>query len=130
MAKEKSKAKANAWKAFSLYIRNRDNWTCFVCDAALDKYHADAGHLFSRYWAGTLFDEFNVNCQCKKCNLMHTIDTEPYKQKWIQTWSEDEYWELYRKSKDLVKRSTQDYLDIEAYYKRKLEDINCANGFH
>ena len=122
MAKSaKSKAKAKAWKLFSLYIRNRDNWTCYTCGRVVDKYHADAGHLLSRYWAGTLFDEINVHCQCKGCNMLHEIDAEPYKQQFLEEYGEEAYWELYRESKDVMKRTTQDYLDMAADYKERLE---------
>ena len=74
---KKSVAKKRALKAFSDYIRERDNWTCFTCGRKGEGAEMHAGHLISRYWAATLFDEFNVNCQCRACNLFrHPNDPE------------------------------------------------------
>ena len=117
---QKKTEKRKALKAFSDYIRERDHWTCYTCGRKLDQYNADAGHLFSRYWAATLFDEDNVHCQCKKCNMLHELDVEPYKLKFIAEYGEDFYWELYRKSKGLVKRTAQDYIDLRLGFESKL----------
>ena len=123
---KKSTAKNRALKAFSLYIRTRDQWTCITCGKKGDKYTMDAGHLISRYWAGTLFDELNVNCQCKVCNkYKHPQDYEIYKRKWVSLWGNDEYEEMYRHSKMVVKRTAQDYLDLEAYFKEKLKALEA-----
>ena len=119
------KKKAN--KAFSDYIRNRDGWRCYTCGRSVDKYTADAGHLFSRYWAATLYDEDNTHCQCKKCNILHEVDSEPYKQKFIAEYGEDFYWELYRKSKELTKRTVYDYIDLRKEFEGKLETIRGSN---
>ena len=120
----KKLAKARALKAMSDYIRQRDNWVCFTCGRRGDKYTMDAGHLISRVWSATLFDEFNVNCQCKPCNkYRHPADPEIYRQAFIDAWGESAYHELYRKSKEPVKRSVDDYLAIEKDFKERLEGI-------
>lgn len=52
-----------AWKIFSLWIRKRDNFTCFTCgkkDGIMN-----AGHFYHNYLD---FDEQNINCQCSYCN--------------------------------------------------------------
>jgi len=108
--------KKKAWKAFSDYIRARDRWTCYTCGRVVDKYHADAGHLISRYWAGTLFDEMNVHCQCKSCNILHENDPEIYKRKWVAEHGQLAFDELYRRSKLTVKRTAQDYIDLRKAY--------------
>ena len=117
------KLKAN--KAFSDYIRERDRWTCYTCGRVVDKYHADAGHLFSRYFAGTLYDEDNVHCQCKKCNMLHEVDSEPYKLKFIAEYGEDFYWELYRKSKGLTQRKVYDYIELRKEFEAKLKTLKA-----
>ena len=72
-----------AWDAFSLYIRNRDDWTCISCGKKLGdmldngriltKKDMHAGHyieqsLLTKYHKLN-FDEANINCQCVSCNL-------------------------------------------------------------
>lgn len=71
-----------AWKVFSLYIRERDNWTCCACGAKigetyknkiLTKKNFHAGHwleqsLLTKYHELN-FSELNINCQCAVCNL-------------------------------------------------------------
>ena len=120
---EKSTAKKRANKAMSDYIRERDKWTCYTCGKVCDKYNADNGHLISRYWSGTLYDEDNCNCQCKGCNILHVNDTEPYKRKFISERGEAAYDELYRKSKLIIKRTVEDYLEIEKHFKDKLGEL-------
>jgi len=88
-----------------------------------DKYSMDNGHLISRYWSATLFDERNCNCQCKGCNIAHENDYEIYKRKWIEKYSEEEYDEMYALSKTIVRRTESDYLDFEKYFKKKLGEL-------
>lgn len=123
---EKKAAKARALKAFSLYIRTRDRWTCITCGKVGDKYTMDAGHLIGRYWAGTLFDELNVSCQCKSCNILHGNDYEIYRKKFISLWGIDEYERMYERSRWLVKRTADDYLHLEAFFKEKLAVLEAA----
>lgn len=118
-----STEKAKAWKAFSDYIRERDRWTCYTCGKVGDKYSMDAGHLISRYWAGTLFDENNVQTQCKGCNIMHEQDPEIFKRLWIQEYGQAAFDALYLKSKQVVKRTAQDYIDLRELYVEKLRHI-------
>ncbi len=120
------KKKAN--KAFSDYIRERDGWRCYTCGKACDKYTADAGHLISRYWSATLYDEDNVKCQCKGCNILHENDPEIFKAKWIDEYGEDAYWNMYRRSKVLTKRTAMDYIAIREEYEEKLREIKEAES--
>lgn len=95
MSKEKARAKAKAWKIFSLYIRCRDQFVCFTCDRPGDRYTTDAGHMVGRYWKATLFDETNVNCQCRACNTAHESNPAPYRIAFIAKWGKHKYNELY-----------------------------------
>lgn len=121
MAKPKaSTEKRKALKALSDYIRERDKWICYTCGIKGDKYTIDAGHLISRYWAATLFDEDNVNAQCKPCNEIHENNPEIYKSAWILRHGIDAYWDLYRKSKQPAKRKAQDYINLRLKFEAKL----------
>lgn len=74
MAKQKKitlkKAKAKAWKSFSDYIRQRDNWTCFTCGRKGTGKGMHAGHAYPKKMGGVLlrFDEMNCHAQCYLCN--------------------------------------------------------------
>ena len=118
-----SNEKRKALKAFSDYIRERDHWTCYTCGKVGDKYSMDAGHLISRYWAGTLFWEDNVKCQCKGCNIMHENDPEIFKRKWIAEYGEEAFEEMYRCSKHVIKRNAQGYINLRKMYEKKLRLI-------
>jgi hypothetical protein len=74
-AKKPSKLKAEAWTAFSAYVRTRDEGKrCISCETILVKRGApggdyDAGHFRAKGGAKHLeFDERNVHGQCKYCN--------------------------------------------------------------
>ena len=77
--------------------------------------------MVGRYWKATLFNEKNVNCQCRACNTAHESNPAPYRIAFIAKWGKHKYHELYAESKRMVRRTTQDYLDIAAEYKERLE---------
>jgi 5-methylcytosine-specific restriction endonuclease McrA len=73
---EYTRALAKADKAFSAYIRARDDdgsghFRCPTCGRYLPIEQADAGHIISRREMGTRFDEMNVWAQCRECNRFH-----------------------------------------------------------
>lgn len=82
--------------AFSLYIRNRDNWTCQTCGSR-DKLRLQCGHLFSRKNYATRWDEANAYCQCAGCNLRHEYDPGPLTMRYFRDHTEAEYEALHAK---------------------------------
>lgn len=54
---------------FHAYIRHRDaNLSCISCGSVLSQIW-DAGHLYkAELYSGLIFNEDNVNKQCRKCN--------------------------------------------------------------
>lgn len=61
------------WYYFSLYIRERDvrmYGTCISCGRGITVDNCDAGHFMPAGQCGRdlLFDEINVNAECKSCN--------------------------------------------------------------
>jgi 5-methylcytosine-specific restriction endonuclease McrA len=66
--------KGKLWEIFSKYVRIRDflkHGTCISCGNKLPHWKlGDAGHYVAAGHCGfgLLFDEKNVNLQCKKCN--------------------------------------------------------------
>lgn len=74
---ERQKAKDNAWKAFSIYIRTRDCirfsgttelGKCVTCKRAYPFKQLCAGHFIQGRGNAVLFDERLVYSQCGGCN--------------------------------------------------------------
>lgn len=65
-----SKLKKRLWEQFSLYIRNRDGWTCFTCGRKGEGSGIHAGHFIPKASGGLAlyFNEDNVHAQCFHCN--------------------------------------------------------------
>lgn len=60
-------------KVFSKYVCLRDakpngTFQCISCGKILPLKLATAGHFFSKIHTGTLFNEYNVNAECRECN--------------------------------------------------------------
>jgi hypothetical protein len=122
--KSTAKLKKELWKIFSLYVRTRDNWTCFTCGAIGYGYSMHAGHFIPASVGGLslYFHEKNVHAQCARCNL------------WLQG---NQYIYGVRLGKrtvntlnalrgKIVKWDESDYLKKIEYYKKKyakLKDI-------
>lgn len=70
----------NLWAAFSLMIRERDNWTCFTCGTAIDPrvkdernismaFYMHAGHYKPQgIYKSVKYSPLNVAAQCLRCN--------------------------------------------------------------
>lgn len=73
LAKQKSlsQLKKILWQHFSLFIRRRDNYTCFTCGRKGEGSGIHAGHFINKSIGGVMlyFNEENVNAQCYRCNI-------------------------------------------------------------
>lgn len=63
--------KRKLWKVFSLYIRTRDNFTCFICRRKGEGSSIHAGHFIPKSIGGIAlyFNEDNVHACCYHCNI-------------------------------------------------------------
>lgn len=72
-AKQKtiSSLKKKLWKLFSLFIRERDNYTCVTCGKQATGSGLHSGHFITgaTCTAKLYFDETNVHAQCYHCNI-------------------------------------------------------------
>lgn len=67
----KARWQREAWRVFSLYIRKRDNYTCFTCGRKCVGAGAHAGH-YAPQSVSNMESRFNpdfVHCQCYSCNI-------------------------------------------------------------
>ena len=124
--------KLRAWYAFSKYIRLRDalrttgtqtHVKCLTCGKLLAISFCDAGHFVSRRHGATLFDERNVNTQCRYCNRFLDGNLLEYRRQIIRLYGEGVDTELEDKSKETHKFSVEDLTNIAECYKMKLKEL-------
>lgn len=109
---------------FSRYIRlsSADKHGMCTCVTCNNKYHwkdIQAGHFMSRKHYSTRWDERNVRVQCVGCNVFKSGEQYKYS---LFLGSELAN-ELYLKSKELVKFSSQDIQDMIDKYNTKLKSL-------
>ena len=109
MAAKKSikKAKADAWKEFSRFIRLRDSMlttgtqthcVCVTCGKTVESFGGmlHAGHVIPSRAAGILFDEKAVHGQCRNCNYADGKQAE-YVAWFISVYGEKKYYDMVRR---------------------------------
>ncbi len=124
--------KRNAWSAFSKFIRLRDalkttgtitHVKCITCGKLLEISFCDAGHFVSRRYASTLFDEKNVNTQCRYCNRFLNGNLLEYRRQIIKLYGENADTELENKAKEIKRYTTQDLTELTEHYKIEVEKL-------
>lgn len=120
----KSLKKTTAWKWFSLYIKERDNWTCQTCGRTGRGRFMNAGHYIQAFGhAAVFFDERNVFAQCVNCNLwgggkqaiLRDVVIKKFGEK-----AEKELWEKAKKTKQWTKKELK---ELSRVYKDKYEKL-------
>ena len=124
-----SKAKAKAWKAFSLYIRTKyaspfGDVICYTCGKNFKIKTVQAGHGIAGRNNAILFEEKLVRCQCLGCNYFGGGKYAIFTRKLIDELGLQEYDRLVTQATQTVKRTAQDYLEIEKTYKEKLRQLS------
>uniref|UniRef100_A0A6H2A3Z7 Putative lambda recombination protein n=1 Tax=viral metagenome TaxID=1070528 RepID=A0A6H2A3Z7_9ZZZZ len=128
----KKTVKGRAWSAFSKYIRLRDalkttgtltHVKCITCGKLLLISFCDAGHFVSRRYNATLFDERNVNTQCRYCNRFLDGNLLEYRRQLINKYGEGIDIELEDKATEITKLSIQDLTNLENYYKIEVDRL-------
>ena len=124
--------KGKAWTYFSKYIRLRDalkttgtltHVKCITCGKLLSIGFCDAGHFVSRRYNATLFDERNVNTQCRYCNRFLDGNLLEYRRQLIKLYGEGIDTELEDKATEITKISIEDLTSIAECYKMKVENL-------
>ena len=126
-----SKAKANAWKVFSKYIRLRDTNNlgtgCYTCGAYYSIDRMQAGNFISGRHPTYLFDERQVHAQCKTCNIFKHGATLDYEEHLIKDYGKEAVEEMKAHRKDLKQFKVFELLEIEQKYKSKLKEYERGN---
>ena len=126
-----SKLKAKLDKLFSEYIRKRDSdhrgmCKCISCGKEAPAFGGSthAGHLFSRRYLATRFDEKNVNSQCAYCNTFLNGNQYLASKGVDKKWGDGTVAELESRMHTTVKLSRVDYEEAIENIKRKIEALN------
>ena len=116
--------KGAAKEACNLYIRTRDKGKkCICCDRDLgDEYHA--GH----FWESGLnsyirYDEDNIHGQTIYCNRFKGGNSGFYRERLIEKIGIDRVVRLDITRSIPIKRTADDYKEIEIHYKSKLKQL-------
>ena len=111
-----------AKQACHAYVRARDSGSaCICCGRKLgDKF--DAGHyLESGNNPRIRYDEDNIHGQSVYCNQYQGGNSDDYRGRLIEKIGLDRVERLESMKGGTVKRTAQDYKEIEIYYKQKLK---------
>ena len=128
----KSTVKGRAWRAFSKYIRLRDALKttgdltfvkCITCGKLLKVSFCDAGHFVSRRYGSTLFDERNVNTQCRYCNRFLNGNPLEYRRQIIRLYGEGADIALEDKATEITKLTIESLTKLTEYYKIETERL-------
>ena len=124
-ANDLSTRKAAAKKFCHRYINLRDKGlACICCGRPLNR-RTHAGHFLE---AGNnpriRYDEDNINSQLDYCNLYQGGDSDDYRGNLIKKIGLDKVERLEGLKGGTVKRTCEDYREIEQYYKDKIKLIN------
>ena len=117
--------KAAAKKACHNYIRARDyGKSCICCGRRLGK-KFDAGHyLESGNNPKIRFDEDNIHSQSVYCNQYQGGNSDDYRGNLIKKIGLERVERLESMKGGTVKRTCEDYKEIEKYYKDKLKELD------
>lgn len=100
--RRKENLEVSLWTAFSLYIRNRDNWTCFTCGARWPRGSGQmqAGHYKPQgSFKSVIYDPKNCHAQCVSCNKWRHGNLNVYAEKLVRKYGKQEFLALCERAK-------------------------------
>jgi len=136
-----SKAKKNAWDAFSLFIRTRDAFLttgepyeckCFTCGVTKSVKgfgNIQAGHFIPGRHNSILFDERGCHGQCYHCNVGLKGNTLVYEDKMREMYGQEVIDELRKLDGQTKLMKTYLYEGIADYYKEKTAELIKQNAY-
>ena len=114
---------------FSQYIRLKDadhngDVTCFTCGKVSHyKKGMQCGHFQSRKHYATRWLEKNVAVQCVGCNMFKAGEQYIFSKQLDEKYGDGTAEELYIKSKETVKFSTDELQDMIKHYKELVDSL-------
>src|SRR3990167_6429980 len=112
-------------KVFSLWVRKshadkNGNVTCYTCPYTAHWKKFQNGHLVSRYYLSTRYDERNCRPQCITCNIWRHGRTPEFAENLSKELGDGIVEELYAKARELQR--SFDYQQIIDTYTEKLAE--------
>jgi len=118
--------KRAAREACHTYIRARDKGLPCICCGRPTNAESQAGHWIpSGQNPHTRYDEDNIHLQRLNCNYFKGGDSGNYKYNLIKKIGIQRTEALESNQGGVMKRTCDDYLEIEKHYKQKLKDLPC-----
>jgi len=121
--KKLSTFKKWVWKAFSDYIRERDNWECFTCGKVGQGSQIHAGHFIPSTKSATKFDEMNVHAQCYSCNIWKRGNAGEYAMRLIKKFGEKAIEDMVNKSNKIHIFTYSELEEMFKTYKKKIKNM-------
>lgn len=133
-----TKTKKKAWTQFSKYVRLRDSLKtvgnnnqckCISCGTIKNTTGTGcihAGHFIAGRHNAVLFHEELVHGQCYHCNVGLKGNWVPYEKAMIEMYGKKRVEELKNLSvgnNKFVKYTVNDYIELEAKYKKKIKEL-------
>jgi len=122
-----AKLKKKLWTVFSLYIRERDKYTCFTCGRRGSGSGIHAGHFIAKSIGGVdlYFHEENVHAQCYHCNI--NLGGNQYE--YALRLGKNKAKQLYDMKGIFSKWTEEDYQKKIKIYTQKLYDLQDTYRF-
>ena len=122
-----TKLKKKLDNVFSQYIRQKyanhaGDVRCYTCGYTDHWKKLQNGHLVSRYYLNTRFDERNCRPQCYTCNMFRNGMIPDFSQRLEIELGEGITKELYKEANKIVKWSENDYKTKIEYYKKLIHE--------
>jgi len=113
---------------FSQYIRQKNSndfgvATCFTCGKKDHWKKLQNGHFQSRKHYATRWLEKNCQVQCAGCNVFRYGEQFIFSKNLDEKYGDGTAEELYVKSKEIVKYSNDELLDMIKYYKNLVDSF-------
>lgn len=122
--------KEAAKRACHAYIRERDKGMPCICCGREIVGAVHAGHfLESGNNPMIRYDEDNIHAQSGYCNTYKGGDSDDYQGRLRVKIGDERVDALLSKRGGTLKRTAQDYIDIENHYKEKLKILLCSNEY-
>ena len=129
-----SKLKKELDKWFSLYIRLREATDeglvqCFTCGNVNSyKVGMQNGHIMSRQFMSTRYDEQNCQVQCVGCNMFKFGEQFKFSLALDYKYGKGTAEELLHKSRQINKMNSKDFEEKISYYKLIVEKLLKDKG--
>jgi DNA-directed RNA polymerase subunit RPC12/RpoP len=129
---EKERAKDNAWKWCSRYVRmlhTKDGYgRCYTCGGWHTIYKLEAGHFISRAVATTRYNLNNLRPQCKSCNGYKQGMPHVFRANLVEELGVGPVEELESLAREIGDDSISYHQGMAAYFRDKLRALEAERG--